>query len=144
MIDSTISFRIIPAKDILIIVPWLQKLGEGKVSEVDLKERILEMITQNYECLGIYDAETLIGICGMWYQTRHYAGRSIEVDHVIIDEKYRNQGLGKRLMQFVYDLALSKKCRWVELNTYVHNFPSHKFYYNEGFVAKGYHFIKEL
>lgn len=143
MTDSTISFRIIPSKDILCIIPWLQKLGNNN-SEAILKERILEMTTQNYECLGIYDGDNLIGICGMWFQTRHYAGRSIEVDHVIIGENYRNQGLGDKLMKFVYEYAKKKDCRWVELNTYVHNFPSHKFYYNQGFVAKGYHFVKEL
>ncbi|MEE3225156.1 MAG: GNAT family N-acetyltransferase, partial [Bacteroidota bacterium] len=28
--------------------------------------------------------------------------------------------------------------------TYVHNFPSHKFYMNENYVIKGYHFLKKL
>lgn len=144
MKDSAISFRIIPKLDILIIVPLLQKLGNDNVSETLLKERLLEMATQNHECIGIYDGEILIGTCGMWFQTRHYAGKSVEVDHVFIEETHRNRGIGKQLMQFVYDYAEKKKCNWVELNTYVHNFPSHKFYYNEGFVAKGYHFVKEL
>ena len=144
MTDSPISFQIIPDEDILIIIPWLQKIGDYTISEADLKERTLEMIQQNYECIGIYKENTLIGICGAWFQTRHYAGRSMEVDHVIIDESMRNKGIGERLMKFVYTYAKSKQCRWVELNTYVHNFPSHKFYYNQGFVAKGYHFVKEL
>ena len=144
MKDSTITFRIIPKSEILIIVPLLQKLGNHSVSETLLKERLLEMATQNHECIGIYDEEILIGTCGMWFQTRHYAGKSVEVDHVFIEETHRNRGIGKQLMQFVYNYAEKKKCNWVELNTYVHNFPSHKFYYNEGFVAKGYHFVKEL
>ena len=102
------------------------------------------MSLQNYECIGVYNTTTLIGVCGLWFQTRHYAGRSLEMDHVIIDEGYRNLGIGKKLMDFVYAKAKTKNCNWIELNTYVHNFPSHKFYYNQGFVAKGYHFIKEL
>ncbi|MDT0556537.1 GNAT family N-acetyltransferase [Patiriisocius hiemis] len=144
MNDSPISFRIIPPSEIETILPLLSKLNEYKIPEAILLERIHEMKTQNYECLGMYNGEMLMGICGMWFQTRHYAGRSLEIDHVIIDEKYRNQGIGKQMMQFIYKYAKSKSCNWVELNTYVHNFPSHKFYYNEGFVAKGYHFVKTI
>ena len=139
-----IVFRIIPSSDILIIIPLLRKLGSEDVSEEDLRERVLEMAQQNYECIGIYDKEKLMGICGMWFQTRHYAGKSMEVDHVIIDDTYRNHGIGGQMMEFVYNYARKKSCKWVELNTYVHNFPSHKFYYNQGFVAKGYHFVKAL
>lgn len=144
MKDNAISIRIIKTKDIFSILPLLQKLEDYSVPEEVSKERLLEMVHQNYECVGIYDLDRLIGICGLWFQTRHYAGRSTEVDHVIIDDDYRNQGIGKLLMEYVYDYAREKSCNWVELNTYVHNFPSHKFYYNQGFTARGYHFVKEL
>ncbi|GAB5400660.1 MAG: hypothetical protein Aureis2KO_22450 [Aureisphaera sp.] len=140
----SIDFRIIPSESILDALPLIHKLNDGRISEEVLTERLLEMAQQHYECLGIYDGESLIGVCGMWFQTRHYSGKSCEVDHVIIDDAYRSMGIGDNMMQFVYEHALKRGCRWVELNTYVHNFPSHKFYYNQGFVAKGYHFIKDI
>lgn len=139
-----LRFGIIPASQILVIIPLLQKLEENSVPEPVLKERVLSMATENYECLGIYDSETLIGICGLWYQTRHYAGKNVELDHVYIDENFQNKGIGKKLIDFIANHVTKKGCNWMELNTYVHNFPSHKFYYNQGFVAKGYHFVKEL
>lgn len=122
----------------------LQKLGNYTVSEVLIKERLLEMVQQHYECLGVFDAEKLIGVCGLWFQTRHYAGKNVEMDHVFIDDTYRSHGIGKMLIEFVSDYAAKKSCNWVELNSYIHNFASHKFFYNQGFVAKGYHFVKEL
>ena len=139
-----IDFHIVSSDAILIILPLLRKLGSENVSDALLRERVLEMAQQNYECIGIYHEKKLIGICGMWFQTRHYAGKSMEIDHVIIDDAHRNNGIGSLLMEFVYAYAKKKSCNWVELNTYVHNFPSHKFYNNQGFVAKGYHFVKEL
>jgi len=139
-----IQFCIIPTKDILTIIPLLYKLNDAKISEEILEKRTLEMAQQNYECLGIYDGTDLIGICGLWFQTRHYAGKSCEMDHVIIDNTYRNQGIGGRMMEFIYEYTQNLNCNWIELNTYVHNFPSHKFYNNQNFVAKGYHFVKEL
>lgn len=144
MKDNAISIRIIEAKEIVSILPLLQKLGNYSVSEEVLKERVKEMTQQNYECLGVYDLDELIGTCGLWFQTRHYAGRSLEMDHVIIDDSYRNHGIGKMMIEFVSDYAKKKSCNWIELNSYVHNFPSHKFFYSQGFVAKGYHFVKEL
>ena len=138
------DFRLVPSNDILTILPLLKKLGSENVSDTLLKKRLLEMTEQNYECIGMYHKKKLMGICGMWFQTRHYAGKSMEVDHVIVDHAYRNNGAGTLLMDFVYEYAKTTSCKWIELNTYVHNFPSHKFYYNQGFVAKGYHFVKEL
>ena len=58
----------------------------------------------------------------------------------MIQQNYECLGI----FYFVVDYAKKKSCNWVELNSYVHNFPLHKFFYNQGFVAKGYHFVKEL
>lgn len=144
MIDSSIRFQIIPASQITTIIPLLKQLGSSDVSDAVLSERLQEMSIQNYECVGTFDGEKLMGACGMWFQTRHYAGKSCEVDHVIIHEDYRGKGIGNLLMEFVYDYVGKKGCQWVELNTFVENFPSHKFYYNQGFILKGYHFIKDI
>lgn len=141
---NTIDIRMISREEILIIIPLIQVLSDYKVEKNVLEQRFLEMANQNYQCAGLYLENQLIGCFGLWFQTRHYAGRSVEVDHVIVLDDFRNQGIGKQLMQFVYTYAASKQCRWVELNTYVDNFGSHKFYYNQGFVPKGYHFVKEL
>ena len=109
-----------------------------------LEERLVEMTTQNYECAGMYDAKKLIGICGIWYMTRHYIGKSMEVDHVVIDNNYRGKGLGKVFFSWIYEHAKQKGCEATELNAYVNNPKSHKFYYNEGYDIYGFHFLKIL
>jgi len=138
------SFKIINKSEINSVIPLVQKLTNHKYSDLILKERFAEMVTQNYECAGVYDGNKLVGITGMWFCTRHYAGKSMEVDHVYIEDGYRSQGLGKLFFNWIYDYVKSKGCNAVELNTYVQNYPSHKFYYNEGFEILGYHFFKKL
>ncbi|MFC4723442.1 GNAT family N-acetyltransferase [Geojedonia litorea] len=138
------SFKIIDAAEINSIIPLVQKLTNNKFSDAVLLQRFEEMVTQNYECAGVYDGDTLIGISGMWYCTRHYAGKSMEVDHVYIDDAYRSKGIGKQFFKWMYDYVKAKGYTSVELNTYVQNYPSHKFYYNEGFEILGYHFFKTL
>ena len=121
-----------------------EAIADNKNSDTVLKERFAEMVEQNYECAGVYDEEKLIGVCGMWFQTRHYSGKSMEVDHVYIEADYQGKGLGKSFFKWLYDYAKSKGCNTSELNTYVQNYPSHKFYYNEGYEIFGYHFYKTL
>ena len=90
------QFKILEKSRINEIIPLVQELTSFKVSEELLKERFAEMMTQNYECAVIFDDENLIGVSGMWFCTRHYVGKSVEIDHVYIDEAYRNKGLGKK------------------------------------------------
>ncbi|MDO1501437.1 GNAT family N-acetyltransferase [Winogradskyella maritima] len=139
-----IKFEILPNSDLGKIIPLVFKLNEGRVSETLLKERFNEMKHQNYECAVIYDGEQLIGVSGLWFCTRHYTGKSVELDHVYISDAYRGQGLGKRFMSWIKTYVEEKGCKSMELNTYVHNYPSHKFYYNDGYEAWGYHFFKKI
>lgn len=138
------KFKIIDKQYINSIIPLVQKLNGNQVSDTVLKQRFLEMFTQNYECAGIFDGEKLIGISGLWFCTRHYSGKSVEPDHVFIDDNYRGKGLGKQFFEWIYNYVKLKGYESVELNTYVSNYPSHKFYYNEGFEIYGYHFFKKL
>lgn len=140
---NNIAIKIIPKEDILTILPLLKTLNTTTPEPI-LFERILAMVDENYECVGMYDDEQLIGISGLWYMTRHYIGKSIEPDHVVIDSNYQNRGLGKQLFEWIYEYAKSKGCEASELNTYVQNRKSHKFYYNEGYEIYGFHFLKIL
>ncbi|MGB5418164.1 GNAT family N-acetyltransferase [Algibacter sp.] len=138
------EFKIIEKEKINDVVPLVEKLNDFKVSKTELEQRFSEMINQNYECAVVYDGDKLIGVCGLWYCTRHYSGRSVEPDHVVIDDAYRGQGVGKLFFGWIYKYVTKKGFEAMELNTYVINYQSHKFYFNEGFKILGYHFIKKL
>lgn len=138
------QFKIIEPSKINDIIPLIQQLTSHKNSDTILKERFAAMVSENYECAVIYDNHKLIGISGLWYCTRHYAGKSVELDHVFIDEDYRNMGLGKQFLEWICSYVKANGVKTAELNTYVQNYSSHKFYYNEGFEILGYHFLKKL
>ena len=137
-------FLFLSSKNIPEIIPLIQRFTNHKFTDDILSERYQNMFTENYECVGIYQGKELIGLTGLWYQTRHYAGKSCEVDHVFIEEKHRNNGLGKKLFSFIEAHVNRKGCEALELNTYVDNALSHKFYYNRGFSIIGFHFVKNI
>lgn len=137
-----IEIRPIEKENILDVIPLVQKINT-KTPLALLEKRFLEMATlAHYECIGLYIDKKLIGITGLWYSTRHYIGKSVEPDHVVIDEAYRGKKLGKQFFDWIYEYTKNKGCEAVELNTYTGNTKSHKFYYNEGFNIYGFHFLK--
>jgi len=136
-----LEFKFITPQNILSIIPLLTQVNKKDAAEV-LEKRLLEMVQQNYKCLGIYDEEKLIGICGLWFMTRHYCGRSMEPDHVMIDPAYQGRGIGKQLFEWLFRYADQNGIEATELNTYVNNHGSHKFYFNLGYIIKGYHFVR--
>lgn len=138
---SGVEFKFIPREEILTILPLMKEVSSEKNEHV-LKERILEMAEQNYQCLGIFVSDKLIGICGLWFLTRHYCGKTVEPDHVIIDDSYKGQGIGKELFEWIFDYCRREGIAGTELNTYVENTRSHKFYYNLGYEILGFHFLK--
>lgn len=139
-----ITIQPIQADDILTVIPLIRKINHKTPLDL-LESRMKEMIAlPQYECIGMYDEDKLIGISGLWYSTRHYIGNTVEADHVVIDEKYRNQGLGQKLFDWLHDYTKSKGCDSIELNTYVENRKSHKFYYNLGYEIYGFHMLKVM
>ena len=139
-----IHYKSIEKSNILTIIPLLQKVNTTTPKEI-LERRVVEMIElPNYECVGVYDNNKLIGISGLWYSIRHYVGKSVEPDHVVIDETYRGKNIGKQFFNWIYKYTKEKGCEAIELNTYTGNRKSHKFYYNEGFEIYGFHFVKVM
>lgn len=139
-----IHFSLLSSKDIPQIVLLMEVFNEHRFSAEVLQKRFEEMFQQHYECVGVFEEDCLIGVAGLWYQTRHYSGRSCEVDHVYIDEKHRSGGIGKQLFAFIETHVKAKGCEAIELNTYLQNAASHKFYFNLGFKILGFHFLKEI
>ena len=139
-----IHIQLIENQEILTIIPLLTKLNSKTPLNL-LKERVIEISKiHNYECVGLYVNEKLVGISGLWYSTRHYIGKTVEPDHVIIDDSLQGQGLGKKFFSWIDNHVKSKGCEAIELNTYVNNPKSHKFYYNESYNIYGFHFLKVL
>ncbi len=139
-----LAFHKILKQDFPESLPMVQKLMNNQFSDDILLERFEEMFEQNYECWGVYLDKKQIGIFGLWFMTRHYVGRSCEPDHVYIDNTYRSKGIGKKVFEWIYEYAKSKGCETSELNSYVANYPSHKFYLNEGYEIWAHHFVKKL
>ncbi|HZF65589.1 MAG TPA: GNAT family N-acetyltransferase [Chitinophagaceae bacterium] len=135
--------ELIPKENISITLPLLSALNPS-ISQDEIRNRLAEMIETGYECVGVFDEETLVGICGIWTLTKIYVGRHIEPDNVIISPEYRSRQLGQQLMEWVESYARSKGCVASELNCYVSNEAGNKFWQQQDYKVLGLHYQKKL
>ncbi len=103
-----------------------------------------EMIPHNYGQIGVFDQDKCLGISGYWVGTKLWCGSYLEMDNVIVIEAARGTGAGKMLSTYLDQKASELGCHIMTLDAYTNNFQAHRFYYNQGYAPRGFHFIKIL
>lgn len=130
--------------DVDTIVELTQHLNPTIDKEV-LRQRHIQMFDfDHYHCFGIYTDDELIAVSSGWITVRLYSGKQLEVDNLIVNPNIQSKGIGKQFVTAMEKWAIEQGCETVELNTYVQNGRSHKFYYNLGYNILGFHFLKWL
>ena len=142
--SDTIDYKILSKNDIEDIARLGQQLNPNLTLD-QIKTYLLQMFElETYNCFGIFLNDKLVGISSAWSTVRLYSGKQLEVDNVVIDSSQQSKGLGKLLFEFIEDWAKKNEYKTIELNTYVQNSKSHKFYYNLGYSVLGFHFWKNI
>ncbi len=102
------------------------------------------MLPHNYSQLAVYENAKCIAICGFWIGNKLWIGKYLELDNIVVDPAYRSKGVGELLFQTLEQTAVEENCNMLALDSYTSNFKAHKFFYNQGYSPKGFHFIKLL
>ncbi len=105
---------------------------------------LTEMIPHNYRQIAVFEDNVCVGISGYWFGTKLWCGKSIELDNFIVHPDHRQKGVGKMICDYANNKAETLGCTNIVLDAYTTNYPAHRFYYNQGFGAKGFHFVKIL
>ncbi len=142
--NGKIDFKILSLNELDKIAVLGQQLN-SKLTLDEIRSYLHQMFSQqNYMCFGAYLDNELIGISSGWTTIRFYSGKQLEVDNVIIDALVQSKGIGKRFFHYIENWAKENDYKTIELNTYVTNSKSHKFYFNLGFSILGFHFWKKI
>ncbi|MFE3872274.1 GNAT family N-acetyltransferase [Flavobacterium sp. ZS1P70] len=105
---------------------------------------LVEMIPHNYKQVAVFENEICVAVSGFWSGTKLWSGKYIEIDNFIVHPEHRSKGLGKMMTDYVDALAKETGCTMIVLDAFTGNYTAHRFYYNQGFVPKGFHFLKIL
>lgn len=121
----------------------IQQLNPA-MDAVQYNQLLGQMLPNGYRMVGIFTDEKCVGLSGFWINTKLYSGKYLEIDNFIVDAAYRSQELGKRLSDWMQQLAVKENCQTIMLDAYTSNNAAHRFYFREGFHIKSYHFYKTL
>ncbi|WP_413999706.1 GNAT family N-acetyltransferase [Flavobacterium sp. W1B] len=103
-----------------------------------------EMIPHNYRQVAVFENEVCVGISGLWSGTKLWSGKYLEIDNFIVHPDHRSKGIGKMMTDYIDEKAKETGCTMIVLDAFTGNFTAHRFYYNQGYVPKGFHFLKIL
>lgn len=109
----------------------------------ELKNNLIDMLENSNEVLFVIEKnENIIGYAAL--QIKDKNTKSIWIDEIIIDNNYRNNGYGKRLIDEILKFAKENKCQRIELNCWSFNDNALKFYDKLGFNPQRVIFEKEI
>jgi len=136
-------------KELITIEEMLKELAivqqlYPKFSLEQYRALLLQMIPHNYKQLIVtYEGKT-VGLSGFWIGVKLWSGKYLELDNVIVHPDFRSKGIGSLLTTKLNEIATTNDCNIMALDAYTTNFAAQKFYFNHGFVPKGFHFVKYL
>ena len=108
------------------------------------ESHLREMIPHNYAQLAVFDEEICVGLTGFWTGTKLWSGKYIEIDNFIVHPDHREKGVGKAMTDYLNQKAKELGCTMIVLDAFTQNFKAHRFYYNQGYSPKGFHFVKMI
>lgn len=103
-----------------------------------------QMVPHNYIQIAVFDENTCLGITGCWTGTKLWTGKYLEIDNFVVNPNFRSKGIGKMLTDYIEQKAIDLDCSSIVLDAFTGNFAAHRFYYNQGYEPKGFHFVKIL
>lgn len=140
----SLSMKLLGVENAMEITELTQLLNPELSPNILLQRQQNMFHVPTYRCFGLYKSSELVGVCSGWISVRLYCGQQLEIDNVVIAEKIQSAGIGGEFLDLIEAWALQHQCETIELNTYVQNSRSHKFYYNKGYKILGFHFQKEI
>lgn len=66
------------------------------------------------------------------------------IEELIVDERFRKQGIGTQLLEHLVSVAKNQGCRCVELDAAFQREEAHRFYEKRGFQPRAYLFSQTL
>lgn len=103
-----------------------------------------DMIPHKYKQLAIFEDNVCLGLTGFWFGTKLWTGKYIEIDNFIVHPDHRKKGIAKMLTDYLERKAIALNCTGIVLDAFTGNFTAHRFYFNQGYEPRGFHFIKMI
>jgi len=106
--------------------------------------RIRHQRAQGYRLLAAYREQTIVGVAGYRQLDNLLYGRFVYVDDLVVAHTLQRAHIGSRLLQAVRNEAMHLHCDHLVLDTGLHMALAQRFYFRQGLLARGMHFVEPL
>jgi len=96
--------------------------------------------TDGYQLAAVYDDGAIRAVAGYRVIEMLWCGKTLYVDDLNTDERFRSKGFGKVLLDWLKSEARAQGCGQLHLDSGVQREQAHKFYFREGLTITAYHF----
>ena len=133
-------------EDLDSVFELLDELYENKIEYSKFTQKYKESLEDsNFYGIVAIENNKVVGVLISRVINRLAKKKNILfIDDLIVNEKCRNIGIGKLLIQTATAYAISKDCGALELTSMIQNINAHRFYENNGFEKRQYKFKKSL
>jgi GNAT superfamily N-acetyltransferase len=121
------------------VLPVLQELRPHLTAE-SFAAIYAEGYPQGLRFLAAYDEGRCVGVAGWRLIALTFSGRKLYVDDLVTSESQRSRGVGRALLTELRKRAAEAGCAVLDLDSAVHRFDAHRFYFREGMHIASYHF----
>jgi len=117
-------------------------------NEVISKERFEELVHNNEKFVAIEESK-IVGYAIIKIKEKNnisgmYDRKILDLEAICIDAKYRNKGIGTKLITFLINLGKEQKCTDFYLNVYEQNKEAIKLYEKLGMKVKNINYSMKI
>ena len=124
----------------------LDSIREGRMPPGKLQE-LYRCILENSNC-EVMVAEKDNRVVAMmdlsFRETFFHCGWTMQIEDLVVDESYRRQGIGQRMVGLAEEMAMRRGCCAVELNSDLYRDTTHRFWEAMGYEIEAYQLRKAL
>lgn len=130
--------------DLRVAFELMRELRPHLLEEAAFLAQIARQFEKHYRLLGAWLGAELIGLAGFRALENLLYGRFVYVDDLVVARSQRQNGIGARLLDAVRREAIVDGYAHLVLDTGLHMPLAQRFYFREGLLAKGMHFVQPL
>jgi GNAT superfamily N-acetyltransferase len=129
--------------DLIASFPVMQEL-RPHLERATYAARIARQRAQGYRLLAAWRDGAIAGLAGYRLTENLLYGQFVYVDDLVVTATLHRSGIGEQLLQAARQQAVDLGCKHFVLDTGLHMALAQRFYFRQGLLAQGMHFVEPL
>ncbi|MDD2760217.1 MAG: GNAT family N-acetyltransferase [Methylomonas sp.] len=136
--------EIIENDDIEAVYPLMSILRPHLSNAEAFVAQVQRQAQAGYRLSGFRRNRRWQGLIGFRLSENLMYGKFLYVDDLVVEPSSQNCGIGRNLIEYVRKYARTFDCANLVLDTGLYMPYAQRFYYRQGLLAKGMHFVESL